>query len=76
MEVAAAEEKPETARDNEAEDNDNDNATEGDMSNANFNGASGDYNQMQMMMAMQNGMNPSAFGGFPMMGRFSSRIPD
>ena len=34
----------------------------------NFNGGSGDYNQMQMMMAMQNGMNPNAFGGFPMMG--------
>ncbi|OTB20520.1 hypothetical protein K445DRAFT_87231 [Daldinia sp. EC12] len=28
----------------------------------------GDLNQMQMMMAMQNGMNPAAFGSFPMMG--------
>ncbi|KAK8124708.1 uncharacterized protein PG998_000467 [Apiospora kogelbergensis] len=28
----------------------------------------GDMNQMQMMMAMQNGMNPAAFGSFPMMG--------
>lgn len=32
----------------------------------NFSGA-GDFNQMQMMMAMQNGMG-SNFGGFPMMG--------
>ena len=30
----------------------------------------GDMNQMQMMMAMQNGMNPAAFGSFPMMGMF------
>lgn len=29
-----------------------------------------DFNQMQMMMAMQNGMNPSAFGNFPIMGTF------
>ena len=31
----------------------------------------GDMNQMQqmqMMMSMQNGMAPNAFGGFPMMG--------
>lgn len=28
----------------------------------------GDFNQMQMMMGMQNGMNPAAFGNFPMMG--------
>ena len=28
----------------------------------------GDMNQMQMMMAMQNGMNPAAFASFPMMG--------
>jgi hypothetical protein len=28
----------------------------------------GDMNQMQMMMAMQNGMAPNAFGNFPMMG--------
>ncbi|KAI0013717.1 hypothetical protein F4779DRAFT_562939 [Xylariaceae sp. FL0662B] len=34
--------------------------------NMNFGG--GDMNQMQMMMAMQNGMNPAAFGSFPMMG--------
>ncbi|KAH9884451.1 hypothetical protein F4778DRAFT_763117 [Xylariomycetidae sp. FL2044] len=32
----------------------------------NFGGA--DMNQMQMMMAMQSGMNPAAFGSFPMMG--------
>jgi hypothetical protein len=40
-------------------------------SNMNFAGASGggsgDFNQMQMMMAMQNGMGNGAFGGFPMM---------
>lgn len=30
---------------------------------------SGDFNQMQMMMAMQNGMGPNSFGGFPMMGK-------
>ena len=28
----------------------------------------GDMSQMQMMMAMQNGMAPNAFGNFPMMG--------
>ncbi|KJZ77051.1 hypothetical protein HIM_03372 [Hirsutella minnesotensis 3608] len=28
----------------------------------------GDFNQMQMMMAMQNGMNGNSFAGFPMMG--------
>ncbi|ESZ92976.1 hypothetical protein SBOR_6642 [Sclerotinia borealis F-4128] len=31
-------------------------------------GFSGDFNQMQMMMAMQNGMAPGGFGNFPMMG--------
>ncbi|RFU30747.1 hypothetical protein B7463_g5591, partial [Scytalidium lignicola] len=31
-------------------------------------GFGGDFNQMQMMMAMQNGMGPTPFGGFPMMG--------
>ncbi len=30
----------------------------------------GDFNQMQMMMAMQNGMGPATFGNFPMMGMF------
>lgn len=34
-------------------------------------GMGGDFNQMQMMMAMQNGMAPNAFGTFPMMGMFS-----
>ncbi|KAI8959791.1 hypothetical protein F5Y11DRAFT_350185 [Daldinia sp. FL1419] len=34
----------------------------------NMNFGNGDMNQMQMMMAMQNGMNPAAFGSFPMMG--------
>lgn len=29
----------------------------------------GDFNQMQMMMAMQNGMGSNSFGGFPMMGK-------
>jgi hypothetical protein len=33
-----------------------------------------DYNQMQMMMAMQNGMAPNSFGGFPMMGTFRPPI--
>jgi hypothetical protein len=31
----------------------------------------GDFNQMQMMMAMQNGMMPNTFGAFPMMGMLS-----
>lgn len=31
-------------------------------------GFGGDMSQMQMMMAMQNGMGPNAFGNFPMMG--------
>ena len=31
-------------------------------------GFGGDVSQMQMMMAMQNGMAPNAFGNFPMMG--------
>ncbi|KAH7041094.1 uncharacterized protein B0I36DRAFT_379917 [Microdochium trichocladiopsis] len=40
-------------------------------SGGNFNGmnfAGADMNQMQMMMAMQNGMNPAAFGSFSMPG--------
>lgn len=37
----------------------------GSFPNMNF---GGDYNQMQMMMAMQNGMAPN-FGAFPMMGK-------
>ncbi|KAI0128434.1 pre-mRNA-splicing factor 38B [Xylariales sp. AK1849] len=42
------------------------------MMNGNFNGMNfngGDMSQMQMMMAMQSGMNPAAFGTFPMMGK-------
>ncbi|ORY69512.1 uncharacterized protein BCR38DRAFT_405223 [Pseudomassariella vexata] len=42
-----------------------------DSMNGAFNGmniAGGDMNQMQMMMAMQNGMNPAAFGSFPVIG--------
>ncbi len=31
-------------------------------------GFGGDLSQMQMMMAMQNGMTPNAFSNFPMMG--------
>ncbi|CAM1502922.1 Fc.00g076980.m01.CDS01 [Cosmosporella sp. VM-42] len=43
-------------------------AMNGQFPNMNFNG-SGDFNQMQMMMAMQqNGMAPNTFGNFPMMG--------
>lgn len=34
-------------------------------------GFGGDFNQMQMMMAMQNGgMGPNSFSNFPMMGMF------
>jgi hypothetical protein len=40
----------------------------GQFSNMNFGG--GDFNQMQMMMAMKNGIPPNAFGAFPMMGKF------
>jgi hypothetical protein len=32
-------------------------------------GFGGDMSQMQMMMAMQNGMGASNFGNFPMMGK-------
>lgn len=39
--------------------------------NFNMNFGNGDMTQMQMMMAMQNGMNPAAFGSFPMMGSSS-----
>lgn len=39
----------------------------GSFPNMNFGG--GDMNQMQMMMAMQNGMMPPGFGGFQMMGK-------
>jgi hypothetical protein len=36
-------------------------------------GFGGDFNQMQMMMAMQNGgMGPNSFGNFPMMGMFAT----
>lgn len=34
-------------------------------------GMGGDFNQMQMLMAMQNGMGAGGFGNFPMMGMFS-----
>jgi hypothetical protein len=34
----------------------------------------GDFNHMQMMMAMQNGMGASGFGNFPMTGMFLSTI--
>ncbi|KAL6414761.1 hypothetical protein AUP68_01293 [Ilyonectria robusta] len=43
-------------------------AMNGGFPNPNFSG-SGDMNQMQMMMAMQNGMTPNGFGGFPMMSK-------
>lgn len=33
-------------------------------------GFGSDMNQMQMMMAMQNGMGAGNFGNFPMMGKF------
>jgi hypothetical protein len=34
-------------------------------------GMGGDFNQMQMMLAMQNGMGTSGFGNFPMMGKLN-----
>ncbi|KAK7736251.1 hypothetical protein SLS53_007086 [Cytospora paraplurivora] len=42
----------------------------GSFPNMNF---GGDFNQMQMMMAMQNGMAPN-FGAFPMMGKSSTNF--
>jgi hypothetical protein len=45
----------------------NHDAMNGGYHNANFQGQ-GDFNQMQMMMAMQNGMAPNSMGNFPMMG--------
>ncbi|KAG5968548.1 hypothetical protein E4U58_001825 [Claviceps cyperi] len=43
-----------------------------DAMNSGYNGAmfsgSGDFNQMQMMMGMQNGITPGSFGNFSMMG--------
>ena len=53
---------------------DNADSMNGGYNNMNYGGGSGDFNQMQMMMAMQNGMNPSAFGGFPMMGMFDALL--
>jgi len=52
------------------------NAMNGAFPNMNF-GAAGNMDQMQMMMAMQNGMPAGAFGGFPMMGTFhrSATLP-
>jgi hypothetical protein len=44
-------------------------AMNGGYQHANFQGQ-GDFNQMQMMMAMQNGMAPNSMGNFPMMGVF------
>ena len=41
------------------------NATNGNYPNMAF---GGDMDQMQMMMAMQNGMMPNAFAGYPMIG--------
>jgi hypothetical protein len=67
----------EHADDHLSEDQDNqesyengDGAAQG--SNMGFPGSAADMNQMQMMMAMQNGMNPASFGGFPMMGTYLS----
>jgi hypothetical protein len=45
------------------------NSMNGSFPNMNF-GAAGNMDQMQMMMAMQNGMPAGAFGSFPMMGSF------
>ncbi|KAJ0309249.1 hypothetical protein COL516b_003147 [Colletotrichum fioriniae] len=66
----------EDVADNDGAEGDDANASD----NANFNGmnggnfqtmnftGNGDFNQMQMMMAMQNGMGSNSFGNFPMMG--------
>ncbi|KAG4257185.1 hypothetical protein BFJ72_g13251 [Fusarium proliferatum] len=40
----------------------------GNFPSGSFSNSGGDFNQMQMMMAMQNGMTPNSFGGFTMMG--------
>lgn len=37
-----------------------------------FGGDMNQMQQMQMMMAMQNGMAPGGFGAFPMMGKITS----
>lgn len=44
------------------------NAINGGYANMIFPGGGSDFNQMQMMMSMQNGMGNNSFGGFPMMG--------
>jgi hypothetical protein len=42
----------------------------------NMMGGTGDFNQMQMMMAMNNGMTPNSFGSnFSMMGSFPLQAP-
>jgi hypothetical protein len=46
--------------------------TSGAFPNMNF--GAGNFDQMQMMMAMQNGMPANAFGTFPMMGSFIPAI--
>lgn len=43
-------------------------ASAGGFPNLAMMGQGGDFNQMQMMMNMQNGMAPNVFGAFPMMG--------
>lgn len=67
-----------TAEDDGDEDgNDQENygadATNGGYNNVIFSGF-GDANQMQMMMAMQNGMGPNTYGNFPMMGMHLLRL--
>lgn len=67
----------ETEEGDDQEGNDQENygseSANGGMSNMMFSG-SGDMNQMQMMMAMQNGMSANSFGNFPMMGMFTVPI--
>ncbi|KAJ6444730.1 pre-mRNA-splicing factor 38B [Purpureocillium lavendulum] len=67
-----------------AENDDNDETNNYDTNGANANGGfsnnmmfagGGDFNQMQMMMAMQNGMGGNSFGGFPMMGTTPNPYP-
>lgn len=57
------------ANDGENQEEQDQDGTNGGFQNSNFQGQ-GDLNQMQMMMAMQNGMAPNSFGGFPMMGMY------
>ncbi|RYP50771.1 hypothetical protein DL768_003769 [Monosporascus sp. mg162] len=76
--AVTTEEAPENGQDDAANEEPAQSGMEpgSDAMNGNFmNFGGGDMNQMQMMMAMQNGMNPAAFGAFPMMGMDMSMNP-